>query len=62
MKSLSVKEIHKLANAIVSVEYTADVRELLDRLEAGEIGLDEVLTELRGDPGPGQARHPSSFL
>ncbi len=62
MKSLSVKEIHELSRVLVSVEYTEKVRVLLDQFEAGEIGLAQVLTGLRGDPGSGQARHPSSFL
>lgn len=51
MTPLSVKEIHNLANAIVSVEYTDDVRELLDRFEAGSVGLEEVLEQLRHAPG-----------
>ncbi len=50
MKPLSVKEIHKLANAIVSVEYTEKARVLLDRFEAREVGLDHILTELRSLP------------
>ena len=47
MKSLSVKEAHKLAEALVAIEYTDDVKTLLERFETGEISLDQVLTELR---------------
>ena len=51
MKHPSVKEIYELSVALVSVEYTVNVRVLLDRYEAGEISLDEVLTELSYTPG-----------
>ena len=47
MKSLCVKETHKLAEALVATEYTDEVRALLERFETGEISLDEVLTELQ---------------
>ena len=47
MKSLSVKEIHELAEALVAREHTDEVKALLERFETGEIRLDELLTELR---------------
>ena len=48
MKRLSVKEAHELSRVLVSVDYTEIVGMLLDQFEAGEIGLDELLTELHG--------------
>ena len=50
MKHPSVQEIYELSVALVSVEYTVNFRVLLDRYEAGEISLDEVLAELSYTP------------
>ena len=50
MKHPSVKEIYELSVALGSVEYTVNFRVLLDRYEAGEISLDEVLAELSYTP------------
>ncbi len=62
MKSLSVKEVHELAKALVAIQYTDEVRALLDGLEAESVGLENLMEELRRASGSDQARHPSSFL
>ena len=43
MDDLTPQEIRALADVLASVEITEEVRELLGRLEAGEIGVREVV-------------------
>ena len=47
MKSLSVKEIHELSRVVVSIEYTDEVKTLLDRFEAEEISFMDLLDHIR---------------
>lgn len=42
MTYLSVREIHEFSTALVAIEYTDDVRELLGPLENSELSVKEV--------------------
>ena len=60
---MSFTEIRELAQVLVSVvQCMEEVRPLLDRFEAGEIGLEELLMELRGDSRWDEAGYRSSLL
>ena len=52
---MDIEEIKALAEVLASVESTKEVRELLDRLEAGEVSVWEVIA-LLDDHGPDASR------
>ncbi len=46
MDDLSIQEIKAISEVLVSIEITEEVKTMLDQLEAGEIGVEQVIGAL----------------